>query len=204
MRNRYKTVGGKGRTRVQIQGDMCRLCCSRKDCCRVASSSACFGFRYRSVFHHTAANSAAKMRTMETAAVINELTPIVLAECDLDETNSYLRKHERWNNIGDIVGDEKIWSTTVKTWKTDINNFINHNVDGKITEIDLPDVIHRQSKNIWIKHRFNTESLHWPTSPLWSSKYSITASSIYSECWRMEQSRNVFTKWQVSIGWAYM
>ena len=139
MRNRYKTVGGKGRTRVQIQGDVCRLCCSRKDCCRVASSSACFGFRYRSVIHHTAANSAARIRTMETSAVISDLTPIVLAECDLDETNSYLRKHERWNNIGDIVGDEKIWSTTVKTWKTDINNFINHNVDGKITEVDLPE-----------------------------------------------------------------
>ena len=88
---------------------------------------------------HTAANSAAKIRTMETAAVISELTPIVLAECDLEDTNSYLIKHERWTNIGDIVGDEKIWSTTVKTWKTDIENFINHNVDGKITEIDLPE-----------------------------------------------------------------
>ena len=97
-----------------------------------------FGFRYRSVFHHTAANLAAKIRTMETAAVFNELTPIVLAECDLEDTKSYLIKHERWTNIGDIVGDEKIWTTTVKTWKADIKNFIKHNVDGKISEIDLP------------------------------------------------------------------
>ena len=53
-----------------------------------------FGFCYRSVFHHTAANSAARIRTMETAAVISDLMPIVLAECDLEETNRYLIKHE--------------------------------------------------------------------------------------------------------------
>ena len=76
---------------------------------------------------------------METAAVISDLTPIVLAECDLEETNSYLIKHERWTNIGDIVGDEKTRTTTVKNWKTDIENFIKHNVDGKISEIDVPE-----------------------------------------------------------------
>ena len=52
-------------------------------------------FRYRSVLHNTAANLAAKIRTMETAAESNELTSTVLAECDFDDTIRHMKKHER-------------------------------------------------------------------------------------------------------------
>ena len=74
---------------------------------------------------------------METAAESTELMPRLVAEFDFEETNRYLRENERWNNIGNIVGNEKEWTTTVKNWKTDIENLIKHNVDRKISEIDL-------------------------------------------------------------------
>ena len=76
---------------------------------------------------------------METAAESTELTPRELAECDLEDTKSYRIKHESWTNIGDIVGDEKTWTTTIKNWKTDIEKLIEHNIDRKISEIDLPE-----------------------------------------------------------------
>ena len=76
---------------------------------------------------------------METAAESTDLMPRQLAEFDFKETNSYLIENERWNNIRNIVGNEKEWTTTVKNWKTDIENLIKHNVDRKISEIDLPE-----------------------------------------------------------------
>ena len=76
---------------------------------------------------------------METAAEFTELTPRQLAEFDFEDTKRYMRENERRNNIGNIVGNEKTWTTTVKNWKTDIENLIKHNIDRKISEIDLPE-----------------------------------------------------------------
>ena len=87
------------------------------------------GFRYRSVLHNTAANSAAKIRTMETAAESTELTSKELADVDFNEIKSELRENEKWKNIGNIVGDENEWKETVKRWQTEIENLIQHNVD---------------------------------------------------------------------------
>ena len=138
-RNRYKTVGGKGRTRAQIQGDVYGRVAAPvgKIVIVLPAVHRVFGFRYRSVLHNTAANWAAKIRTMETAAESTELTPRQLAEFDFEDTKKYLRENESWNNIGNIVGNEKEWTTTVKNWKTDIENLIKHNVDRQISEIDL-------------------------------------------------------------------
>ena len=85
---------------------------------------------------------------METEAESTDLTQRDLAVINFEATKSYLKENERRNSNAYIVGDENEWTTTVKNWKTDIENFINHNVDGKITEIDLPEHHPQAIKNI--------------------------------------------------------
>ena len=139
MRNRYKTVGGNGWTRAQIQVTCVDRVAVGKIVVVLPAVQRVFGFCYPSVLHNTAANSASKIRTMETAAASTELTPRELAEYDFEDTKTYMRENERWKDIGNIVGIEKTWTTTVKNWKTDIENLIKHNIDRKISEMDLPE-----------------------------------------------------------------
>jgi len=130
-------VGRKGRTHAQIQGDVYRRVAVGKIVVMLPAVQRVFGFRYQSVLHNTAANSAAKRRTMETEAESTDPKPRDLAVIDIEATKSYMKENERWNSNESIVGDENEWTTTMKNWKTDIENLIKHNVDRKISEIDL-------------------------------------------------------------------